>query len=337
MIARKSRFVVGVKLMAVLWGSICVLVHAATAQDEAPIPKASSVANAGEISPGEKGMSVRVFPLRNVTGKTLPPILSSLAPDAIVAFDGTSNQIVAMASPSDQSRLEKLIKELDVLPLQEGEFKVFNLRRADAQSMLKVVSGIASSMEVTLAVDPRTNSLLAAGPRGDLAVIEALLMRLDEEESADTPLKTYRVRVVWFAEESSGGESVKQNEDLLAVQQELTKIGQEGLRPIGQTIVNTTGDGKFQVGCSAMLSDGAADLKIEGDLKVRLFVPHVSIRISAERGQAADGTAGGTAERAQLVSLSTEIVASVGHYVVLGITPVHERTLAFAVQVQLVD
>ena len=62
-------------------------------------------------------------------------------------------------------------------------------------------------------------------------------------------------------------------------------------------------------------------------------------RISAEREEAVKGPDddAGTTGRAQLVKLETEIVTPLDHYVVLGVTPAHEKTLAFAVQVRILD
>jgi hypothetical protein len=128
---------------------------------------------------------------------------------------------------------------------------------------------------------------------------------------------------------------VKADEELLAVLQELSQLGIEGLHPIGQTIVSTAAGGKFHVNCSTMLGDGALDLRIQGGLNLRQFVPHLAIDISAERDRAGQNEAGDAAGPARLVDLSTEIVAPLGHYVVLGVTPTQAKTCAFVVQVTI--
>jgi DNA-directed RNA polymerase specialized sigma24 family protein len=58
--------------------------------------------------------------------------------------------------------------------------------------------------------------------------------------------------------------------------------------------------------------------------------------ISSEAVKDPDAEAG-TTGRAQLFKLETEIVTPLDHYVVLGVTPAHEKTLAFAVQVRILD
>jgi hypothetical protein len=301
------------------------------AAQEARAPKVHAVADANAVPPEKEVRSVRIYNVTHANAQSLSDILSSVIPDAQVTFDSTSNRIVVMASSGEHSRLEKLIKELDVGPREEA-IKVFSLVNVEASTIWDVISGIANSSNVRVAVDPRTNSLLAAGSERDLSVIEALLMKLDAQPDG-LPGKTFRVRIVWFAEGSADGEGVKADEELLVVLQELSKIGIEGLRPMGQTIVSTAAGGKFQVNCSAMLGDGASDLQIQGNLNLRQFVPYLAIDISAERDRAGQNEAGDAARPARLVDLSTEIVAPLGHYVVLGITPTEAKTFAFAVQV----
>jgi hypothetical protein len=147
----------------------------------------------------------------------------------------------------------------------EDQLKVFNLLNAEARSMLALITKIAGSEKVKFAVDPRTNSLLAAGPASELSIIEAILSRLDERSDGLLE-KTFCVRIVWFAEGTAGGEQLKSDGDLLAVQRELSKMGAEEIGPAGQTMVSVTSGGTFQISCSAMFGDGSAYLTIDGIL-----------------------------------------------------------------------
>lgn len=68
------------------------------------------------------------------------------------------------------------------------EIKVFILEQADGPSLVKAVAEILPAVEqkiVRLACDKRTNSILASGPKEDLAVLEALLLRLDSMADKD--------------------------------------------------------------------------------------------------------------------------------------------------------
>jgi hypothetical protein len=142
------------------------------------------------------------------------------------------------------------------------------------------------------------------------------------------------VRIAWFAEGPPSDKAVKVTEDLQPVFAELSRIGIEGLCQVGQTIVSATPQGRFQVGCSAVFGDGPADLEIRGNLDMEEETPHLRIEISAGRDQALEGANTGKTKRVQLVNLATEIVAPLNHYVVLGVTPTQEKTLAFVVQVR---
>jgi len=68
------------------------------------------------------------------------------------------------------------------------EIKVFSLQHADGVSLVEAVAEILPGVEqktLRLACDKRTNSVLASGPKEDLAVLEALLLRLDVEAAKD--------------------------------------------------------------------------------------------------------------------------------------------------------
>lgn len=322
------------KLVAGVAASVCLLVPMSTAQ-EAPARKPNVAANPEAMPAGKEEQSVRIYGLKHANGQLLSELLPAVFPAAHVVLDSTNNRLVVMASASEHGRLEKLISEFDVSAPEE-QIKVFSLVNVEASTMLEAVSSIGDSAKVKLAVDPRSNSLLAAGPASELAAIEAILLKLDEKSQV-LPEKSFRVRIVWFAEGPPDGETTTADGDLAVVLQELSKIGIAGLRPIGQTTVSTAVGGKFHVNCPAILSADAAELRIQGELTLRQVVPRLAIDISARRGVVTGDADDAAARRVELVQLSTEIVAPLGHFVVLGTTPVHEKTMAFAVQVQVVE
>ncbi len=114
--------------------------------------------------------------------------------------------------------MEALIHELDNLPLAEAEIKVFTIRNGDASSLMTLLSnlfgaarqaqgavggvggfggfggaggagttgmqivtleGESSLIPVRLAVDTRTNTIIASGSHGDLETINVIILRLD--------------------------------------------------------------------------------------------------------------------------------------------------------------
>jgi len=283
----------------------------------------------------EEMITLEVYSLKHVDGQTVVAMVSQVFPDAVLTFDPASSRLIAYALASDQERLKGLIQRIDVLPEHDEQVKVINLIHAEAAPMAQAVSEILDTEEVRIAVDTRTNSLIAVGPESTLSVIEALLLRLDEPEPRKSE-ETFRVRIVWFAEGSPDDEAAKLDNDLLAVQAELSRIGVGPFHSMGQVVVNTAPGGEFQIGCPAALGDEPADLKINGFLNFeRRERPLLAIKITAtRRGFRGGGGATGFPGDERLVELQTDIAAPLGHCVVLGVTPVSEKTLAFAVQVR---
>jgi hypothetical protein len=74
---------------------------------------------------------------------------------------------------------------------KQTEVKIFNLLNADASSYAEIVSVLPAVNEkrVQISVDKRTNSLVASGPKEDLLVIEALLLRLDTQKTPKTKVE----------------------------------------------------------------------------------------------------------------------------------------------------
>jgi hypothetical protein len=211
--------------------------------------------------------------------------------------------------------------------------KVLSLVNTEAHVMLSLVQHIFGS-DVKIAVDPRTNSLIAAGPESRLAEMEALLMRLDETADRNLRAKSYRLRIVWFAQQPTGDEVVVSDDELLPVAGALTKLGIKTIHQMGQTAVQVITGSPFHITSSAALGDGPAEVKIKGVLDVQETTPHLQIEIAAEREEAVEFGGDRAPNGTRLVDLSTHIVAPVGHCVVLGVTPARGSTLAFVVQIQ---
>jgi hypothetical protein len=98
-------------------------------------------------------------------------------------------------------------------PLEEADIKVFSLRHVNAVQAAQTIDSLLGPGPVRVAVDERTNSLIVAGKSESLTVIEALLLRLDEqaaqsdEESAvaaeaqrASQARTLLLRVFWLSD-----------------------------------------------------------------------------------------------------------------------------------------
>ncbi|MDR3196642.1 MAG: hypothetical protein LBU34_02130 [Planctomycetaceae bacterium] len=133
--------------------------------------------------------------------------------DVRVVADTRSNMLIVTAPPNTMPLIEALIKQLDQLPSAESQIKVFTLVNGDAYTLTTVLTqlfaqtttagggfgggtqsssqiatvrpgieeGESTLVSVRFQTDTRTNSIIACGSAGDMAVVEALLIRLDEE------------------------------------------------------------------------------------------------------------------------------------------------------------
>lgn len=155
---------------------------------------------------------------------------SGLLADVRVTVDTNSNSLVVTAPAKSMGLIEALINELDRLPNASAQIKVFTIVNGDAtrlstmltqllgqQTTTQTTTGtlfgqgalspfLASGMQsaaasgestlvpVRFGVDQRTNSIIATGSEGDLGVVEAILMRLDEQS-----LLEHKTMVYWLA------------------------------------------------------------------------------------------------------------------------------------------
>ncbi len=104
-----------------------------------------------------------------------------------------------------------LIEQLDT-PTAVAQIKVFKIVNGDANSLVEMLrillpaeatvagpqlaaaEGETNLVPVRFSVDTRTNSIIATGSQDDLAIIEALLLRLDEEDVEQRVNTVYRLK-----------------------------------------------------------------------------------------------------------------------------------------------
>ena len=126
---------------------------------------------------------------------------SSVAHNVSVVADARNNSLIVTAPPSTMPLIEQLILQLDRVPLAESKIRVFTLINGDAFALTtmltnifaqgtatQVISALPGMQEgdsplvgVRFQTDVRTNSIVAIGGEADLAIAEALLLRLDSE------------------------------------------------------------------------------------------------------------------------------------------------------------
>jgi general secretion pathway protein D len=132
-------------------------------------------------------------------------IRSGILADVRVSFDARSNTLIVTAPEASMGLMERLIAELDRAPNAVSEIKVFTLRNADAQQSVDLLEtlfndtnqeeqlgiqlagteGSSSSLiPLRFSADIRTNTVLAVGSAESLSVVEAVLLRLDNDANS---------------------------------------------------------------------------------------------------------------------------------------------------------
>jgi type II secretion system protein D len=150
----------------------------------------------------------RLMLQRNTADQASPVDLSK--PVRVLA-DQQSNSIILASTPGNIDALREVVKTLDNLPLGESVLiRIFTLQNASASRIKNVVdqlftqgeelrrlpgtnrtglpptaTGQALAGSVALAVDERTNTLVAAGTEEAVALVEVLLKDLDSDRASN--------------------------------------------------------------------------------------------------------------------------------------------------------
>ncbi|MCY2988536.1 MAG: hypothetical protein NTY19_11815 [Planctomycetota bacterium] len=155
---------------------------------------------------------------------------SGLLSEVRVSADVNGNQLVITGPAKSMGLIEALVKELDRLPNAKAQIKVFTIVNGDATTLQTMLSsllgqtaqtstpgqslfgqgainpflqpslqsaasmGESSLVPIRFGVDKRSNSIIASGSEGDLGVVEAVLLRLDEDT-----LHKHKTTVYWLA------------------------------------------------------------------------------------------------------------------------------------------
>ena len=144
---------------------------------------------------------------------------SGLLNDVKIAADPRGNALLVTAPKETMQLVEALIQQLDQIPVAQMQIKVFEILNGDAtalQEMLQTLFGQATTgqnqqggggffgaagtqdtnsgvVPLQLAVDQRTNSIIASGSSDDLLVVEAILARLDASNAEQRVNYVYKL------------------------------------------------------------------------------------------------------------------------------------------------
>ncbi len=152
-----------------------------------------SIAGSG-LSPQKSA----VLELLTIDTQGAKKLKSGLLNDVTITPDVRMNTLIVSAPAESIDLLAELIRQLDS-PTAVAQIKVFHIVNGDANSLvlmlrallppqlgggtqlqLPAAEGETALTPLRFSVDIRTNTIIAVGSAGDLAIIEALLLRLDQ-------------------------------------------------------------------------------------------------------------------------------------------------------------
>ena len=175
---------------------------------QAAISGARPGAAPGAAAAGQKSAALELL---SVDGAAQRMVRAGLLDDVQITPDPRTNTLIVAAPAECMELLAELIRQLDS-PTAVAQIKVFRITNGDATSLANTLRGLLPSaaaapaaalpgaegetslVPVRLSVDVRTNSIIAVGSQGDLAIIEALLIRLDQDPGLERKNAVYRLK-----------------------------------------------------------------------------------------------------------------------------------------------
>ncbi|MCL4204927.1 MAG: hypothetical protein KJ000_20805 [Pirellulaceae bacterium] len=145
----------------------------------------------------------------DVEGRRL--LRSGVLSDVQITPDPHTNSLMVAAPAESMDLLSALIEQMDS-PTAVAQIKVFKIVNGDAANLIEMLrvllpselmvagpqlagaEGETTLVPVRFSLDSRTNSIIATGSQGDLAIIEALLLRLDEDDIVERMNTVYRLK-----------------------------------------------------------------------------------------------------------------------------------------------
>jgi hypothetical protein len=231
-------------------------------------------------------------------------------------LDERETQLAAAAKQLAEQRRSPLP------PLPNGTMKIYHLNSAPARDAAQTVESLIGSQALRLAVDERSNTLIAYTTPDSVAPLDALLNRLDEQaaegakgenskQSSAAAPRSLLLRVFWLADNLPPDVGQAPEEFLpKSVLQATNKLGLVSPRLLTQT-VNSLAIGRedaveFSTYVPALLFDQPVSLTCEGKLKLAS-----DDRVRSEMTVHVEGPG-------LTCNLRGSLATPLGHYMVLG-------------------
>lgn len=183
------------------------------------IPGAATTPTTGVT--GQAGTPTKGTTLRFIGPRDKKPVESGDLEDVRIIPDYRTNSLIIAAPARTLDLLLRLIGELDVLPAGRADVNVISLQKADASQLSLMLQqlfygtttgvggagafgGLGQQMPlsaegiptvtVRIVADARSNSLIVAGSRGDVVLIEAIVRRLEDSDIQQRRNEVYHLR-----------------------------------------------------------------------------------------------------------------------------------------------
>jgi type II secretion system protein D len=171
---------------------------------------ATTLQNAIKAAQGAGPQQAAVLELLAIDSAGEKVLRSGVLDQVQVTPNPLNNTLIISGPAESMELLDALIKQLDVVG-SSAQIKVFRIENGDAASLVQMLRSLlpgetsaslklsSDAEEPSLAplrfsIDARTNSIIATGSEGDLRIIEALLLRLDEREFSQRRNTVYRLK-----------------------------------------------------------------------------------------------------------------------------------------------
>jgi general secretion pathway protein D len=160
--------------------------------------------------PGIAGRKTAAVELMTVDAEGQRRLEAALLDEVEITADVRSNSLVVTGPADALDVVALLIRQLDS-PIGTAQIKIFRIVNGDAADLIEMLRALlpppvttaapipladneASLVPLRFSLDSRTNSIIASGASGDLQIVEALLLRLDEKDVKQRQNSVYRLK-----------------------------------------------------------------------------------------------------------------------------------------------
>lgn len=138
---------------------------------------------------------------------------SGVLSDLKITPEPRTNSLIVSAPADSMDLVAALIKRLDESTPEGAQIKVFRVINGDATSLVQMLRSLlppptgpqgapqlansrdeSALVPARFSIDLRTNSIIATGSAGDLRIVEALLLRLDQRDIEQRKNMVYRLK-----------------------------------------------------------------------------------------------------------------------------------------------